>query len=116
MQRIAPFGRLLIICFTSGRAALAKTHHWMSQDAETLGLTMGTLSRLDPAWKQRNVAVLRRWLAAGRSGTRTGAHTSEHRESGAGVSSTATPWRPWCSAGRLPPYDRSSHRAAARLP
>ena len=65
MRCIAPFGRLLIIGFTSGRAALAKTNHLLIKDAEAIGLTIGGLSRLDPAWEQRNFEVLMGWLAAG---------------------------------------------------
>ena len=66
MRCIAPFGRILIIGFTSGRAALAKTNHLLIKDAEVIGLTIGGLSRLDPAWEKRNFAVLMDWLAAGR--------------------------------------------------
>ena len=66
MRCIAPFGRILIIGFTSGRAALAKTNHLLIKDAEAIGLTIGALSRLDPAWEKRNFAVLMGWLAAGR--------------------------------------------------
>ena len=66
MHRIAPFGRILIIGFTSGRAALAKTNHLLIKDAEAIGLTIGALGRLDPAWEHRNFAVLMGWLAAGR--------------------------------------------------
>lgn len=66
MRCIAPFGRLLIIGFTSGRAALAKTNHLLIKDAEAIGLTIGALGRLDPAREQRNCAVLMGWLAAGR--------------------------------------------------
>ena len=66
MRCIAPFGRILIIGFTSGRAALAKTNHLLIKNAEAIGLTIGGLSRLDPAWEKRNFAVLMGWLAAGR--------------------------------------------------
>src|SRR5438093_7689978 len=66
MRCIAPFGRILIIGFTSGRAALAKTNHLLIKDAEAIGLTIGALGRLEPAWERRNFAVLMRWLAAGR--------------------------------------------------
>lgn len=66
MRCIAPFGRLLIVGFTSGRAALAKTNHLLIKDAEAIGFTIGGLSRLDPAWAQRNFEVLLGWLAAGR--------------------------------------------------
>jgi NADPH2:quinone reductase len=66
MRCIAPFGRLLIVGFTSGRAALAKTNHLLIKDAEAIGFTIGALSRLDPARAQRNGETLLRWLAAGR--------------------------------------------------
>jgi NADPH:quinone reductase len=66
MRCIAPFGRLLIVGFTSGRAALAKTNHLLIKDAEAIGFTIGGLSRLEPAWAQRNFEILLGWLAAGR--------------------------------------------------
>ena len=66
MRCIAPFGRLLIVGFTSGRAALAKTNHLLIKDAEAIGFTIGALSRLDPARAQRHGEILLRWLAAGR--------------------------------------------------
>lgn len=66
MRCIAPFGRLLIVGFTGGRPALAKTNHLLIKDAEAVGFTIGALSRHDPAWAQRNVDILMGWLAAGR--------------------------------------------------
>lgn len=66
MRCIAPFGRLLIIGFTSGRAALVKTNHLLIKDAEAIGFTIGALNRHDPAWAQRNFDILLGWLAAGR--------------------------------------------------
>lgn len=66
MRCIAPFGRLLIVGFTSGRAALAKTNHLLIKDAEAIGFTIGGLSRHDPVWAQRNFEILLGWLAAGR--------------------------------------------------
>jgi NADPH2:quinone reductase len=66
MRCIAPFGRLLIVGFTSGRAALARTNHLLIKDAEAIGFTIGGLSRHDPAWAQRNFEILLGWLAAGR--------------------------------------------------
>jgi NADPH2:quinone reductase len=66
MRCIAPFGRLLIVGFTSGRPALAKTNHLLIKDAEAIGFTIGALSRHDPAWAQRNLHILLGWLAAGR--------------------------------------------------
>jgi NADPH2:quinone reductase len=66
MRCIARFGRILIIGFTSGRAALAKTNHLLIKDAEAIGLTIGALSRHNPDWAQRNFDILLGWLAAGR--------------------------------------------------
>jgi len=66
MRCIARFGRILIIGFTGGRAALAKTNHLLIKDAEAIGLTIGALSRHNPDWAQRNVDILLGWLAAGR--------------------------------------------------
>lgn len=65
MRCIAPFGRILIVGFTSGRAALAKTNHLLIKDAELIGFTIGALSRHDPEWVARNAAQLLEWLAAG---------------------------------------------------
>jgi NADPH2:quinone reductase len=66
MRCIAPFGRILIIGFTSGRAALAKTNHLLIKDAEAIGFTIGALSRHNPAWERKNFEVLMGWLASGR--------------------------------------------------
>jgi NADPH2:quinone reductase len=66
MRCIAPFGRLLIVGFTSGRPALAKTNHLLIKDAEAIGFTIGALSRLDPAREKKNFSILMGWLAAGR--------------------------------------------------
>jgi NADPH2:quinone reductase len=66
MRCVAPFGRILIIGFTGGRPALAKTNHLLIKDAEAIGFTIGALSRHDPAWAQRNFTILLGWLAAGR--------------------------------------------------
>ena len=66
MRCIAPFGRILIVGFTSGRAALAKTNHLLIKDAELIGFTIGGLSRHDPKWAKRNHEILMGWLASGR--------------------------------------------------
>jgi NADPH2:quinone reductase len=66
MRCIAPFGRLLIVGFTGGRAAAVKTNHLLIKDAEAIGFTIGALARLDPAREQRNASILMGWLAAGR--------------------------------------------------
>jgi NADPH2:quinone reductase len=66
MRCIAPFGRILVVGFVGGRAALAKTNHLLIKDAEVIGYTAGALSRHDPAWARRNTEILIDWLAAGR--------------------------------------------------
>lgn len=66
MRCIAPFGRILIIGFTSGRVALAKTNHLLIKDAEAIGFTIGALSRHNPAWERKNFEVLMGWLGSGR--------------------------------------------------
>ena len=66
MRCIAPFGRLLIVGCTSGRAAVVKTNHLLIKDAEAIGFTIGALGRLDPARERKNLAILIGWLAAGR--------------------------------------------------
>ena len=66
MRCIAPYGRLLIVGFTGGRPALAKTNHVLIKDAEVIGFTIGALSRHDPAWAKRNVEHLMGWLSSGR--------------------------------------------------
>ena len=66
MRCIAPFGRILIVGFTGGRPAVAKTNHLLVKDAEVIGFTIGALGRLDPLWAQRNLEALVGWLGAGR--------------------------------------------------
>jgi NADPH:quinone reductase len=66
MRCIAPFGRILVVGFTSGRPALAKTNHLLIKDAAVIGFTVGALQRHDPAWAKRNAEVLLGWLASGR--------------------------------------------------
>ncbi len=66
MRCIAPFGRILIVGFTSGRPALAKTNHLLVKDAQVIGYTMGGLARHDPERAKRNSKVLMDWLAHGR--------------------------------------------------
>jgi NADPH:quinone reductase len=66
MRCVAPFGRILIVGFTSGRPGVAKTNHLLVKDAEVIGFTIGALNRLDAQWAQRNLETLVGWLAAGR--------------------------------------------------
>jgi NADPH2:quinone reductase len=66
MRCIAPFGRLLIVGFTSGHPVQLEANHRLIKDAEAIGFTIGGLSRLDPARERKNLAILMGWLAAGR--------------------------------------------------
>ena len=63
---IAPFGRILVLGFTSGRPALAKTNHLLVKDASVIGYTVGGLQRYRPKQNARNNDVLMDWLATGR--------------------------------------------------
>ncbi len=66
MRCVAPFGRVLIVGFTAGRPALAKTNHLLIKDAEAIGFTLGALSARRPDWARRNQDILMGWLAASR--------------------------------------------------
>jgi len=66
MRCIAPFGRILIVGFTSGRPALAKTNHLLVKDASVIGYTIGGLQRHKPALAEKNSTTLMGWLASGR--------------------------------------------------
>ena len=66
MRCVAPFGRILIVGFTSGRVGQAKTNHLLIKDASVIGFTVGGLQRHDPAWAKRNADILLGWLASGR--------------------------------------------------
>jgi len=63
MRCIAPFGRILIVGFTSGRPALAKTNHLLVKDAVVIGYTMGGLARYNPELNRQNNRTLMDWLA-----------------------------------------------------
>ena len=66
MRCIAPFGRILVLGFTSGRAALAKTNHLLVKDASVIGYTVGGLQAHAPEKARLNNQILLQWLAAGR--------------------------------------------------
>jgi NADPH:quinone reductase len=66
MRCIAPFGRILVLGFTSGRSALAKTNHLLVKDASVIGYTIGGLKQHNPAREEKNGTILMDWLAAGR--------------------------------------------------
>ena len=66
MRAVAPFGRILIVGFTSGRPGIAKTNHLLVKDAEVIGFTIGALAKLDPERAKANLVTLVDWLGAGR--------------------------------------------------
>lgn len=59
-------GRILVIGFTSGRAAMAKTNHLLIKDAAVIGLTMGSFSRHEPEAAKRNFNELMKFVEAGK--------------------------------------------------
>ncbi len=63
---VAPFGRILVLGFTSGRSALAKTNHLLVKDASVIGYTVGGLQRYKPELSRKNNEILLEWLASGR--------------------------------------------------
>ena len=66
MRCVAPYGRILIVGFTGGRPALAKTNHLLVKDASVIGYTIGGLSKHRPEQARRNTQTLFSWLASGR--------------------------------------------------
>ena len=66
MRCVAPFGRILIVGFTSGRAALAKTNHLLVKDAAVIGYSLGGVAKYKPELLKRNAATLLDWLGNGR--------------------------------------------------
>lgn len=59
MRCIAPFGRILIVGFTSGRAALAKTNHLLVKNASVIGYSIGSLRQLKPTlYKQYDETLM----------------------------------------------------------
>ncbi len=63
---IAPFGRILIVGFTSGRPALAKTNHLLVKDATVIGYTTGGLRQHRPSKYAQNSSIVMGWLGSGR--------------------------------------------------
>mgnify|MGYP001208298325 CR=1 FL=1 len=63
MHCIAPFGRILVVGFTSGRPALAKTNHLLVKDVSVIGFSLGGLAKYKPGQAAQNARVLLDWLA-----------------------------------------------------
>lgn len=66
MRCINRLGRILIIGFTSGRAALAKTNHLLIKDATVVGMTVGAFTHHEPEAAKRNFQKLMEFVAAGK--------------------------------------------------
>ena len=66
MRTIAPFGRILVVGFTSGRPAQAKTNHLLVKDASVIGYTVGGLQKHKPERVEAMNALLLDWLGHGR--------------------------------------------------
>jgi len=66
MRCINRLGRILIIGFTSGRAALAKTNHLLIKDAILIGMTIGAFGRFEPEAANRNFMQLMDYVAEGK--------------------------------------------------
>ncbi|MBV1876175.1 MAG: NADPH:quinone oxidoreductase family protein [Pseudomonadales bacterium] len=66
MRCIAPFGRILVVGFTSGAPSLAKTNHLLVKDASVIGYTLGGLQRHNPQQNTHNTRIIMGWLESGR--------------------------------------------------
>jgi NADPH2:quinone reductase len=66
MRCIAPYGRILIVGFTSGRAALAKTNHLLVKDATVIGYSVGSLQQRRPELAKQYADTLMDYLVQGR--------------------------------------------------
>lgn len=65
MRCINYLGRIVIIGFTGGRPALAKTNHLLIKDATVIGMTVGSFSAHEPEAAARNTAQILDWVADG---------------------------------------------------
>ena len=66
MRCIAPYGKILIVGFASGRAALAKTNHLLVKDASVIGYTVNSLQQKRPALFDEYSETLIHYLANGK--------------------------------------------------
>lgn len=57
--------RLVIVGFTAGRPALAKTNHVLIKGASVVGIRAGEFARRNPAAGRRNIETLLEWAADG---------------------------------------------------
>lgn len=65
MRCINYLGRIVIIGFTGGRPALAKTNHLLIKDASAIGMTVGSFSVHEPEAAAKNAQQVLDWVADG---------------------------------------------------
>ncbi|MDD9916314.1 MAG: zinc-binding dehydrogenase, partial [Rhodospirillaceae bacterium] len=58
--------RLVVVGFTGGRAAEARTNHLLIKCASVTGIRAGSMSRRDPATAKANMDTLLKWATEGR--------------------------------------------------
>jgi NADPH2:quinone reductase len=66
MRSVNRLGRILVIGFTGGRAALAKTNHMLIKDVTVTGLTVGAFGRHEPEAAEENFRQLMVYVAQGK--------------------------------------------------
>ncbi|MBD3648539.1 MAG: NADPH:quinone oxidoreductase family protein, partial [Pseudomonadales bacterium] len=66
MRCINYLGRILIIGFTGGRPALAKTNHLLIKDATAIGMTVGSFSAHEPEKAKQNFEELMKLVEDGK--------------------------------------------------
>ncbi|MCB1693465.1 MAG: NADPH:quinone oxidoreductase family protein [Pseudomonadales bacterium] len=66
MRCINYLGRIVVIGFTGGRPALAKTNHLLIKDASVIGMTVGSFSAHEPEAAARNAEQILTWVGEGK--------------------------------------------------
>lgn len=66
MRCINMGARLVVVGFTAGRAAEARTNHLLIKCASVTGIRAGSMSRRDPETAKENLSTLLRWAVEGR--------------------------------------------------
>ena len=66
MRCINMGARLIVVGFTAGRAAEARTNHLLIKCASVTGIRAGSMSRRDPATAGKNLETLLQWASDGR--------------------------------------------------
>jgi len=66
MRCINMGARLVVVGFTAGRAAQARTNHLLIKCASVTGIRAGSMSRRDPVTAKKNLDTLLKWVSEGR--------------------------------------------------